>query len=328
MFFVVHLAAFVAAAATSPASAPVAIGRLPGCTTINVSEPWFAHNSSWPALNPSICQMADGGFLLNVRHVSYKLLPNGGYFSPDNRWENLNRAVWLSKDLERLREHHFDGIAASDHPQGHADVRLFRVGDDVHFVSNVFSFGNTTFLHGRYDTRLNHLSGTIIAIESKPTLPLVFRSEEKNWAFFLSDGRFFAVYEWSPLRILEIVDNVIVAMTVNDRVPSFFTGLRGTSGGQKVGDEFWFVAHFTIYGKPRDYLHVLVALDATTFKISRFSGTFKFLGEAVEFCTGLAVTSTHVLFSYGVWDRNALVTAVPIAIVERLLRKPRKNDFD
>jgi hypothetical protein len=321
MRLLVFFPAFVAVAA----SAPMAIGRLPGCTTINVSDPLFAHGKSWPALNPSICQI-DDGFLLNVRHVSYSILPNGDYFSPDNRWENLNRALWLSKDLERLREHHFDGIAASEHPQGHADVRLFRVGDEVHFVSNVFFHGNTTFLQGRYDTRLNHLSGTIIVIQ--PTLPLVFRSEEKNWAFFKSDGRLFAVYEWSPLRIFEIVDNVVVAMTVNDRVPTFFKGMRGTSGGQRVGDEFWFVAHFTIYGEPRDYLHVLVALDATTFAPSRFSRAFKFLGEAVEFCTGLAVTSTQVLFAYGVWDRNALVSAVPIAVVERLLRKPRKNDFD
>ena len=289
----------------------------PGSRTINFSEPLTINGRALPAMNPSICRV-NNGFLLNVRHVSYSLLPNGEYFSVGGLWLSLNKALWLSKDLIVSRQHVFSGTA-KEYPRGLDDVRLLNVENEVHFYGSVLDWPRIRFLYGTYNTHLNHLGGVLI----EPHSPFG-STYEKNWAFFRYEKRLYAVYTWSPLRILEFVNNTIVSMEVKDVIQPFFNDMRGTSPGERVGDEIWFVTHITSYG-PRNYLHALVALNVKTFEIARHSPLFKFQGELVEFCTGLLVERDRVLFSYGVWDKNALVTTVPISVVDELLERGGKN---
>lgn len=49
------------------------------------------------------------------------------------------------------------------------------------------------------------------------------------------------------------------------------------------------------------------------FEVLGTSYPFSFEGESIEFCTGLAIHEENMIFSYGIWDRHAVLIKLRIA---------------
>jgi tetratricopeptide (TPR) repeat protein len=272
--------------------------------------------SSSPCLLPD--PTGTGGYLMNVRYVNYKISSQGGYEfrHSDGKITTLNRLLWLSPDLSPIpgREHWFDEVANPHlRYQGVEDVRIFApapteptqfLGTVEHPTKGLISVGT-----GHYDISAKQLTPT--AYES----PLG-RSCEKNWVY-ASEGRL--IYDWSPLTVMDASTGTLVSRDTT--VPAFFSLLRGSTCGVPVvsasTDELWFVCHFVEYSTPRHYYHLIVALDRETLHYRRHSTPFKFHGDPIEYCLGLVVEPTRLLFSYSCWDRSSAVISVPRAEFER-----------
>ena len=74
--------------------------------------------------------------------------------------------------------------------------------------------------------------------------------------------------------------------TIKHKVPSFFRDIRGSTNGVQRKDEIWLIAHLVSYEDRRYYYHILMALDATTYKIRRYTPLFTFEKEKVEYTLG------------------------------------------
>jgi hypothetical protein len=134
---------------------------------------------------------------------------------------------------------------------------------------------------------------------------------EKNWVFFpsstsaipevLDDGenkeKFWEtkwkplnmIYNWYPIISGEIVDDVFFKEISRDTsVPPFFKHIRGSCNGIYMADvnETWFLCHIVSYEERRYYYHILVALDADTGKLKRYTRLFTLEKEKVEYVLG------------------------------------------
>lgn len=257
------------------------------------------------------------GYLMNICYVNHRIDDGGKYRFKhnDGKITTINKVVWLSNDLQVLRESWIDEVQ-NEHLryQGVEDVRLFLHCGDLLFLGTTEdpACGRLTVGHGIYDPNRK-------ALVSSPFKSPYERSCEKNWCYAHdADGRLRVVYEWSPLTIGEIHDGEFRILSRSPDVPDFFREVRGSSGGCSVGDEVWFVCHLARYTIPRWYYHILVVLDKD-LKYKRHSTLFKFHDDCIEFALGLVVEPDRLLISYSRMDRTAAVMEVPRDVVEREL---------
>jgi len=67
------------------------------------------------------------------------------------------------------------------------------------------------------------------------------------------------------------------------------------------------------------YAHRCVELT-DDLQLRRMSPSFVFETEGVEFCAGLYLTDTHMVLSYGVWDREARLIRLELSVLDAMLR--------
>lgn len=142
---------------------------------------------------------------------------------------------------------------------------------------------------------------------------------EKNWMPWVREGELNLVYAVSPYNILKLEQNTITQQIS----PQGMQELEGQSGGSCVipfGDKFLSVIHRKYHGALTDaeggkallrYTHSLVIYSAD-FNVLAVSPEFTFEGERVEFCCGIAITGESVIFSYGIWDEEAILLKLPL----------------
>jgi hypothetical protein len=140
------------------------------------------------------------------------------------------------------------------------------------------------------------------------------------------------IYGWQPLRIGNIIDhpdskidnknNPIRKMVVTNEftTPNFFRWVRGSTNGQRVGDEIWFICHLVSYEDRRYYYHIFVALDAKTMELKRYSRIFTFEKEKVEYTLGFVYLeeSRELLIGYSLMDRETKYMTISRDKVEEL----------
>lgn len=251
---------------------------------------------------------------MNVRYVNYTIQPNGTYTfrHNDGKITTINRAFWLTPDLRVEREHWFDGIANPDlQYQGIEDVRIF-AGEN----------GGVQFMGTAQDpdTKKLRIGYGNYSTSSATLTPSIYESPEgreceKNWSAFRdATGAQRILYDWSPLKVIDASGKIV---STNTQVPGFFRHLRGSSNGVPAGNgELWFLTHFVEYSAPRHYYHIIVALDAATLTVKRWSTPFKFNGDPIEFGLGLVVEADRVLMTYSCWDRSATLMVIPRTMLE------------
>lgn len=230
----------------------------------------FDETTLWPSepglrFNPSI--IADGdGYLFAVR----------------NKW-------WGSDILVGRLDASFRPI---DHPNrlelGHADAdtgrddpRLFRRRGRPHVSFTGTARGVRAPTHNQLYARLSE-DGMQVEELFAPHFPARQRWE-KNWSFFEHADDLYAVYSFTPCRILRIQGNTA---TVAHETPtaSIWQGgeIRGGAAPVRVGDELWCFTHDRILeGARLTYRTGLVTLDgAPPFTVRRMIGVPILSGDA------------------------------------------------
>jgi hypothetical protein len=277
--------------------------------------------SSSPCIIPYTFSTSEGsknGYLLNVRYVNYHIEPNGSYKFKldDGKIRTLNKFVYLNKEFKELKSQWFDKVHNPKiRYQGVEDVKLFQNKSDLIFSGTIEHNGALRIGYNNVDFK----SDTLIpkALESP-----FGNGCEKNWVFcHNSEGTVKMIYSWNPLIHGEINEegNRLTKLKKDVEIPDFFRELRGSTNGCRYGDEIWFLCHLVQYSTPRHYYNVIVVLDAKTLKFKRHSIIFKFESEKIEYCLGMIVEKSQVIFSYSTMDRTSNVLVLTRNKVEEEL---------
>jgi len=269
-------------------------------TPINIHCP-YNYVSSTPSMIKS-----KKGYLVNVRMTN--VVYNGNYVLQEKNEVTKNITLILNDAFEIIESHDFDDnekYANFDNPRGlffgEQDIRLYNFNDKTIYTGITSYIGNDEkkigVVLGEY--------GSGSRIIPSPNN----RQCEKNWALFHTDNDLYCLYEWYPLSIYKIDENVLSTYKKTE-TPEFFKLIRGSTNGYIVNDEIWFVCHIVSHQKERHYMHLIVILDSVTFDIKRFTFPFKFEKTPIEYCLGLIVNDNDVIFTYSTNDSSSNILRV------------------
>ncbi len=262
---------------------------------------------------PSMCYLDEGAKLLvNVRHVNYRIDDKGNYINKDkietHNWLTLydRKTGAIEKEFELEYNRELDNLYV-----GLEDVRLFECGGQVFFTANRgLSSGQMAIECGTINLETGKTESSIL--KKKGDMKLI----EKNWTLFDGlDPRVTAkssyaydtmkiVYGWYPLTVYDM--NMEYDATMHNVLPPFFAHVRGSCNGIRVGSETWFLCHTVSYEDRRYYYHIIVALDAATDKVTRWTKYFTFDGNQVEYALGFLYDKAcdSFLVGYSTMDRT------------------------
>ena len=283
---------------------------------------------------PSICidPMIKSRLVVNLRYVNYRVGDKGEYINQANiltknivAYVDISKPQWrLESDTELKYNTSYDNLYV-----GLEDVRIMGYGGKLYFNANRgLGSGNMVIEHGQINLKSRSTLSNILDIDGQNSI-------EKNWVMFEnSDRELKMIYGWYPLRIGNVVDhpeskiddkgNPVKKMVVTNQfnTPNFFRWLRGSTNGQRVGDEIWFICHLVSYEDRRYYYHIFVALDRKTMALKRYSRIFTFEKEKVEYTLGFVYleSSQELLIGYSLMDRETKYMTVPKDKVEELFK--------
>jgi hypothetical protein len=102
--------------------------------------------------------------------------------------------------------------------------------------------------------------------------------------------------------------------------PGFFRWIRGSTNGQIIGNEIWFICHLVSYESRRFYYHIFITIDKDTMELKRYSRIFTFEKEKVEYTLGFIYfeEKKELLIGYSLMDRCTKYMNLPIHKVEEL----------
>jgi len=238
--------------------------------------------------------------LANVRYINY-WMENGDYKTPpgecvqtENAFVNLETGEVLSK----MNDASVTLPRREVSVKGLEDVRLF---DEDKFIATVQEYApGVQQMVGTYDVS----SGTYQDVKLLPSPES--RSCEKNWLPIPGTRSF--LYDWHPFR-------VIGDTAASYATPPFFSLLRGSAPPVQRNGEWWVLAHFVEYSKPRRYYHCFVTLDHA-FRPTRVSLPFVFKSAGVEYCISFRFVEASVECYVSFQDANPSRVTFPTADLE------------
>lgn len=284
---------------------------------------------------PSLTTNSNGDLIVNVRYVNYRINDKGGYENKGTiATKNVIAQFTLNESNEYELKKEFVIKYNEDYDNlyvGLEDVRLFTMkgSNDIYFNANRgLDYHNIVIEHGIIDMREGYgdTKSEFIKIENQ-------RQVEKNWVLFENNqSQMKIIYNWSPLIIGNIVASqdqvvsngtppMIFEKTHEISSPYFFKHLRGSTNGVKIGNEIWFICHTVSYEDRRYYYHLFVVLDATSYKVKKYTSYFTFHKEKVEYTLGFIYNQKQDSFTigYSIMDRETEYITVPKSTVDELM---------
>jgi predicted GH43/DUF377 family glycosyl hydrolase len=278
----------------------------------------------WTCYNPSIAA-ADEGFRLILRSANYRLDRPLRYtvHDADGIVRTTNYLLDLSPDLAIRDVQAIDDCAFRPEPPlypvaGFEDCRLIP-HDGSWWVSATVRDRDPG---GVCRMALLRLDGAAAAEEH--LLSDGSGVHQKNWMPIVGVASLQFVSSCSPTVVLDY-DELTATVAPNSTRPAPLIARQFHGGSQLIPVDDGHlcvvheVAHFDDGG--RLYTHRWVWFDAER-RLSRISPPFLLKQRGVEFTCGLARLGDDLLVSYGVWDREAWVSRVPLAEVLPLLAPP------
>jgi len=281
---------------------------------------------------PSICKIGDNKIAICRRYVNYKIDDKGGYVNRDKiRTKNIIGIFDLDHDdssianARKTKEFVMPYNEDLDNVYvGLEDVRIYsKSGSDADVIFYNTNRGlaphKITIELGSVDyTKECHIESSIVNAD---------KDVEKNWVKFpatLDDegsSSSSIIYGWSPLSIGSIQgEEERYVETHSFETPNFFRHLRGSTNGIRVGDEIWFICHIVSYEDRRYYYHLVVALDAETFELKRYTALFTFEKGKVEYTLGFVeYDETSLLIGYSVMDCETKYMVVKKSVFEAMM---------
>lgn len=235
----------------------------------------------------------DKDFLINIRHSNYNCSEQGDYSSRDSdgivRTQNAWQCVWpkswseMTQNAKNFIEDR-TGLPEFDaHIRGFEDMRLWYDEDikEIRFTATAMDRvpeKRYRIIEGLYNWQANRLEKGRVLVPPSDT-PC-----EKNWIQIARDK---FIYGWSPLIICD-GSGRILHKTRETELPWLFSKLRGSAGPVHLNDkEILVLCHSVHHTRPRKYLHYLVVLDSTSYKVIRWSLPFSFTGMSIEYCLSM-----------------------------------------
>jgi len=272
------------------------------------------YTSSTPAISS-----LNGKLTLNIRYVNYYLDNKWNYKYKESVEKTMNVCVQFSDDtfINPITSKYIENpiFSESDYEimgkdsiiiEGVQDIRLLEFNNTLYYTGVVLYEKNNkrqgSIHYGIYDISNAKLDGCLIKSPKN-------RECEKNWVLFHNNKELLCIYEWYPLTIGKIQNNVFDNLQIHE-MSSFFKRISGSSNGVIIGDEIWFVCHFISYGKPRHYYHIIVKLDLNSLKFISNSIPFTFEGNPIEYCCGLKLHNDLLYMTYSVKDNNSNIAII------------------
>lgn len=279
--------------------------------------------SSHNVCNPSVIYI-NGKFLVVYKGINYDVELSGykatyaGFHVPFS--DSQNYYAELDSNLQLLNvafieDRHIRGQAYAW--QGIQDVRLFSFNDKLLCMGTAIT--HQSDLTSNKEIRFERV--ILCELKGKILMPLAIlpsrQRREKNWMPWVVDDNLFSIYAQDPFEVFHIADGKIS----RSFRPQTKQGLEGQSGGSCVvpwKDKFIAIVHKRYPGNVLAesntddifcYTHTFVVYSPN-FDILAVSQPFTFEGQRIEFCAGLACYERSIVFSYGVWDKKAVLLKV------------------
>jgi tetratricopeptide (TPR) repeat protein len=279
---------------------------------------------------PSLAWMEDGKLAVCRRFVNYRINDRGGYenqqhITTKNRIAIIDTNTW-TKEREFWQQYDtsLDNVYV-----GLEDVRLFWYGGKLEYNANRgLGQHKIAVEHGQVQVVDGCKSGLVFIDDQKQV--------EKNWVVFEdAGGKKKMIYGWKDLVIGDVIScdqlpsdsddedvdqgiGFLFQKTHRINTPHVFKHIRGSTNGQRVGDEIWFICHTVSYEDRRYYYHLFVAIDATTYEVTRYTPFFTLEGEKVEYTLGFVLVENQVLIGYSKMDRTTEYMSVERENVEAM----------
>ena len=297
--------------------------------SIAIEIPEIQQSSYFKSSTPSISTTSNDELIVNVRFVDYTINDKGGYenrgvistknviaifdISNPNLWVKINEFVLnYDKSIDNL----YVGLE---------DVRLFSLSSKPHLYFNAnrgLDYHNIKVEHGIVDIENNTVVSKLLTATNH-----IQNSVEKNWVLFENiHNQLKIIYGWSPLIIGDINDDQFIK-THDITVPYFFNHLRGSTNGIKINDEIWFICHSVSYEDRRYYYHIIVVLDANSYKVKKYTPFFTFEKSKVEYILGFAHLQSYqtidnkekLLIGYSIMDSQTKYSFIDKQMIDTMM---------
>lgn len=266
----------------------------------------FGQDMEYVGSTPCIIPYKDG-YIMNIRLVNYRILPEGSYCHTDTI-STVNKRVDLDNELCQIggetvyttigetRRVPITGLVPL---HGVEDIRISTVSGDVRFIGTTCNSDNKIGMCiGDYHSEANIVE-----------LDMLDQICEKNWSIIPGRDRLEAVYKWHPLQIIEINKTGRVTTIVTKETPSLFKHLRGSTNGCIYDGCIYFCTHLVIHGTPRKYVEVVAKFDLDMNYIG-CSYPFKLSTSSIEYCLGMIVEENRIIFSYSENDASSKIAVI------------------
>ena len=256
---------------------------------------------------------SDERYWVNVRYVNYRINERGGYDNQDHihtrnflfstSSQQGNNSVPVEIQYDTQHDNRYVGLE---------DIRLFSHMGELYYNANRgIENGKMRVEHGKIQTETGK------TFESRLLESPDNRDIEKNWALFSKGSELWFVYDWGPLRLGRLSDNVLNIEITQPDVPAFFKQVRGSTNGVYLADqrEIWFLCHLVSYEDRRRYYHLFVVLDGDTLILKKWTPLFVFEKETpVEYSLGFVIDDggKNWVVSKSSMDRTTEFLVVPI----------------
>ena len=293
--------------------------------SIKTTYNYIIHDNFLPSSASHICYK--GHHLLNTRYVNYLIREDGSYhyLDPESNIVTKNFISLLNKrfipnSYVLMNDESID-LTQTEYPNGSCcniigleDIRLYEYNNKLRFIAtnrNFAPINNNRMIIGDYNIEtLKYDNCEIIdspnnAIYEKNWIPII----TKNILDTLDSTTVeYFIYSWYPMEICKINPETKQLESVKEYYNTItapnFNRVRGSSIFIDVGDYLLGVVHFSDDIVPRNYYHMLVALNKTTLCPIKYSQPFCFQHIGIEFCIGFWKQDNNYLFWVSKIDRN------------------------
>jgi len=242
------------------------------------------------------------GYHMNIRYVNYYITDNGSYLNCDKNIATVNRYIELDSNFNITNDKYFKETDTTRRYVGIEDIKIYNdefTNQKLFIGTGFHKSNNIGIVSGVYDTNRDMLEHNELYTSFSNN------ACEKNWVYTPYNNSTHIIYDWHPLKICKLNQNVI-SVVKEQPMPHIFKYIRGSTCGVKSNNEIWFITHLVSYEEPRHYYHMFVVFDES-MKLLRYSAPFKFEGTPIEYCLGFIIEDNRVLINYSCWDRTTRI---------------------
>lgn len=201
-------------------------------------------------------------------------------------------------------------VISNKYYYGIEDIRLFDYNGKIVVLGSMqLENKQIVVVNGEYQPNLN------LIINIQPVIVnFNYQTVEKNWSYYIQNGKLRVIYKWYPLLICEINSENQLVLVEKKITPKLFLNARGSTCGVNYNNEIYFIVHYTI---DYNYHHFFVVFDLN-MNLKRVSEIFKFENQQVEFCIGIEVVENSFVICYSVFDKCSKLAIYEISKLNNL----------